>query len=240
MTAMMTLIAVARGITQPLRASEKDILMELYWSTNGLLWKNNAGWRDGSDPCMNAWFGVACAAGSDVVGYGRCCVFVGCIVLCMPLACRGVCMSEQVVVVVVKQLVGDNSSHIGLARQHWRVRPILSVTVSVSDLCSCSCPCPGRVCVWLCVACAVFLCACLGPWMHAMSVCSRRASVAFTAFISSYFVVTAYCVAVVKDELLWKPPARYDPFHVGAVENDVSTLSGRLLHGEELCSRRFE
>ena len=42
-----------------------DALMELYNSTNGDSWYNNANWGMG-DPCINSWHGIICDDNDDV------------------------------------------------------------------------------------------------------------------------------------------------------------------------------
>ena len=40
-------------------------LNELFRSTNGANWKNNAGWGSSTDPCT--WYGITCDASNNVI-----------------------------------------------------------------------------------------------------------------------------------------------------------------------------
>jgi hypothetical protein len=52
------------GVEAATVADQRAALVELYTTMNGDAWNSNSGWRDyggGSDPCENAWVGVACS-----------------------------------------------------------------------------------------------------------------------------------------------------------------------------------
>ena len=46
--------------------SNRDILMELFKSTNGEKWINNENW--GSEAPLNKWYGVKCSPEDKVIG----------------------------------------------------------------------------------------------------------------------------------------------------------------------------
>ena len=69
--------------TYTLISSERSALVDLYAATSGASWSHNTGWVDssgGSDPCVNAWYGIVCWNGGQptrveyVKGVCRLCV----------------------------------------------------------------------------------------------------------------------------------------------------------------------
>jgi hypothetical protein len=59
-------LLLCSSLQAALQTSELNALVDLYSSTNGNLWHNNANWLQG-DPCENRWFGITCDDTDSVV-----------------------------------------------------------------------------------------------------------------------------------------------------------------------------